>query len=106
MVPTTFEPAGIVHVEAAAAGVPSIGSARGGAADMIGPAGLTVAPGDVPELVAAMDRMADPETARRMGEAGLERARLFTWDLVAHRMLQAGGLEPYDDAAWRGLFPA
>ena len=104
--PTTFEPAGTAHVAAAAAGPPSIGSARGGAADMIGPAGLTVAPGSVPELVAAMDRMADPETARRMGEAGLERARLFTWDLVAHRMLQAGGLEPYDDAAWRGLFPA
>ncbi|MDO4918417.1 glycosyltransferase family 4 protein [Kocuria sp.] len=105
VVPTTFEPAGIVHVEAAAAGVPSIGSARGGAGDMIGPAGLTVTPGDAPELVAAMERMSDPGTARRMGEAGRERARLFTWDLVAHRMLQAAGLEPHDDAAWQDLFP-
>ncbi|RKQ36515.1 glycosyltransferase family 4 protein [Kocuria tytonis] len=104
VVPTTFEPAGIVHVEAAATGVPSIGSRRGGAGDMIGTAGLTVTPGDVPELVAAMERMADPATARRMGEAGRERARLFTWDLVAHRILQAAGLEPHDDAAWRGLF--
>ena len=105
VVPTRFEPAGIVHVEAAAAGVPSIGSALGGAADMIGPAGLTVVPGDVADLVAAMHRMSDPGTARRMGEAGRERAGLFTWDLVAHRMLQAAGLEPRDDAAWDGLFP-
>lgn len=105
VVPTTFEPAGIVHVEAAAAGVPSIGSARGGAADMIGPSGLSVVPGDVADLVAAMHRMSDPRTARRMGEAGRERARLFTWDLVAHRMLQAAGLEARDDAAWQGLFP-
>lgn len=105
VVPTRFEPAGIVHVEAAAAGVPSIGSALGGAADMIGPAGLTVVPGDAADLLAAMERMSNPTTARRMGEAGRARARLFTWDLVAHRMLQAAGLEPRNDAAWDGLFP-
>lgn len=105
VVPTTFEPAGIVHVEAAAAGVPSIGSAAGGARDMIGPSGVTVRPGSVPSLVAAMRTMADGATARRMGGAGRERAGLFTWERVAARLLQAAGAMERDDALWDGLFP-
>jgi len=103
-VPTTFEPAGIVHVEAAAAGVPSIGSALGGAADMIGPSGVTVEPGSVDSLVDAMRCLADGATARAMGEAGLERAGLFTWEKVAARILQAAGAMPRDHALWDGLF--
>ncbi len=104
VVPTTFEPAGIVHVEAAAAGVPSIGSALGGAADMIGPSGVTVEPGSVDSLVDAMRCLADGATARAMGEAGLERAGLFTWEKVAARILQAAGAMPRDHALWDGLF--
>lgn len=104
VVPTTFEPAGIVHVEAAAAGVPSIGSGLGGAGDMIGPSGVTVIPGDVDDLVAKLELMSDPETARRMGEAGKARAHLFTWEKVARRILQAGGYAEHDDADWDGLW--
>lgn len=104
VVPTSFEPAGIVHVEAAAAGVPSIGSGLGGAADMIGPSGVTVVPGDVEDLVSAMERMADPETARSMGEAGRERAHQFTWERVGRRILQAAGLAEREEADWAGLW--
>lgn len=105
VVPTSFEPAGIVHVEAAAAGVPSIGSAAGGAQDMIGPSGVTVTPGSVDALVTAMRTMADGDTAHRMGEAGRERAQLFTWEAAAARLLQAARLAPREDALWDGLFP-
>lgn len=69
------------------------------------PRGAHRGAGDAADLLAAMERMSNPTTARRMGEAGRARARLFTWDLVAHRMLQAAGLEPRNDAAWDGLFP-
>lgn len=105
VVPTSFEPAGIVHVEAAAAGVPSIGSAAGGARDMVGPSGVVVEPGSVPSLLGALRTMSDPATARGMGEAGRARARLFTWRQVAGRMLQAGGVEPRDETLWEGMFP-
>lgn len=93
VVPTSFEPAGIVHVEAATAGVPSIGSAAGGARDMIGPSGVTVEPGSIPSLVAAMHVMADPDTARAMGDAGRERAQLFTWEQVAKRLTSESRIE-------------
>lgn len=105
VVPTSFEPAGIVHVEAAAAGVPSIGSALGGARDMIGPSGVTVTPGSVDALVTAMRAMADPATAQQMGEAGRARAQLFTWESAAARLLQATGLAHREPALWEGLFP-
>ncbi|WP_035809873.1 glycosyltransferase family 4 protein [Curtobacterium sp. S6] len=106
VMPTRIEAAGIAHLEAAAAGIPSIGTSVGGARDIIGPSGITVTPGDVDDLTGAMRRMCDPEFARRLGAAGLERAPLFTWEMVAHRILQSAGLESVDDAAWQGLFTA
>jgi len=84
------EPLGIVYAEAAAAGVPSIGSTAGGARTIIGDeGGRLTPPGDPAALEAAMLELCDPETARRMGEAARERAQAFTWDAVAGRMLRA-----------------
>jgi glycosyltransferase involved in cell wall biosynthesis len=91
--PSQVEPFGIVHVEAAAAGIPSIGSSIGGPRDVIGPdGGVVVAPDDEDALLAAMLRLADPETARRMGDAARERSALYTWPKVAERLLRALGL--------------
>jgi glycosyltransferase involved in cell wall biosynthesis len=92
VMPSRFEPFGIVHAEAAAAGIPSVGTTVGGPAEVIGPdAGILVPPGDEEALLAAMTRLADPEIASRMGAAALERSSRFTWDAVAERVLRALG---------------
>jgi glycosyltransferase involved in cell wall biosynthesis len=85
--PSRFEPFGMVYAEAAAAGVPSIGSTVGGAADAIGDGGLLVDPGDESALLDAMTAMCDPATAAALGRSALERADLFTWTAVARRLL-------------------
>jgi glycosyltransferase involved in cell wall biosynthesis len=90
VMPSLFEPFGIAHAEAAAAGVPSIGTTVGGAADVIGPdAGILVPPRDGTSLWEAMRRLSDPQTAAAMGAAALARSRRFTWGAVAGRVVAA-----------------
>ncbi len=98
VMPSLVEPFGIVHIEAAAAGMPSIGSSVGGARDVIAPphGGLVVDPGDEQALFEAMRQLSDPDTARRMGAAAAERAALYTWGKVAERLLRALGLAAPD----------
>jgi glycosyltransferase involved in cell wall biosynthesis len=91
IMPSQFEPFGIVYVEAAAAGVPSIGTVAGGARDAIGAGGLLVDPRDEEALVEAMTIMSNPSRAADMGAAAFERSNLFTWTAVAERI--AGVLE-------------
>jgi glycosyltransferase involved in cell wall biosynthesis len=86
VVPSQIEPAGIVYLEAAAAGVPSIGTTIGGASDLIGQTGRLVAPGDQDALVAAMVELGDPETAQTLGDAARRRADWFTWPAIAKRI--------------------
>jgi glycosyltransferase involved in cell wall biosynthesis len=90
VMPSRFEPFGIVHAEAAAAGVASIGTTIGGAGYAIGPdGGRLVAPGEPQALLGALLELSDPDTARRMGAAALARADRFTWRAVARRVLDA-----------------
>jgi len=94
VMPSLIEPFGIAYVEAASAGVPSIGSSVGGPRDVIGDdGGIVVDPDDEAGLVEAMLRLADPDTARRMGQAARERSGLYTWRKVAERLLRALGLQ-------------
>lgn len=94
VMPSLVEPFGIAYVEAACAGVASIGTSVGGAPDVIGSdGGVVVDPRDEAALLAAMLRLADPETARRMGRAAHERSELYTWRKVAERLLRALGME-------------
>jgi glycosyltransferase involved in cell wall biosynthesis len=93
VMPSLVEPFGIAHVEAASAGVPSIGSSIGGPGDVIGAeGGVVVDPEREDMLLAAMLGLCDADAARRMGEAALERSRLYTWPKVAERLLRALGL--------------
>jgi glycosyltransferase involved in cell wall biosynthesis len=87
VMPSRFEPTGIVHAEAGRAGLPAIGTTVGGAATAIGPGGTTVAPGDDEALVAAMLALADPAEARRRGALAREHAQRFTWENVARRLV-------------------
>jgi glycosyltransferase involved in cell wall biosynthesis len=89
VMPSHAEAVGIAYVEAAAAGLPSIGTSRGGADYLIGDGGLIVDPGDDEALVEAMRRLSDPGTAARTGEAARRRSELFTWGAVARRLLRA-----------------
>lgn len=95
VMPSLVEPFGIVHIEAAAAGIPSIGSSVGGPRDVIAPpdCGLIVDPGDEDGLLDAMGRLSDPAIARRMGGAAHTRAALYTWPNVAGRLLRMLGLQ-------------
>jgi glycosyltransferase involved in cell wall biosynthesis len=89
VMPSQFEPFGMVYVEAAAAGVPSIGTTVGGARDVIGDeGGLLVDPSDERALAGAMAAMCDPNHASTMGNAALKRSRLFTWRAVAERIVR------------------
>jgi Glycosyl transferases group 1 len=100
VVPSSIEPFGIVYVEAAAAGLPSIVSGEGGARDIVGvDGGEAVRPGDEDGLVGAMLRIAEPDTARRMGEAARQRSGLYTWVKVAERLLRILGLQAGDGRA-------
>jgi glycosyltransferase involved in cell wall biosynthesis len=97
VMPSLHEPAGIVYVEAGAAGVPSIGGSDGGAATMIGPGGLVVDPRDPERIYTAMLELADPQTAQRLGDLARAHASLFTWPKVTERLLRAlaiPGVEP------------
>jgi hypothetical protein len=88
VMPSRFEPFAIVHAEAGLAGVPSIGTTVGGVDGVIGPAGVTVPPGDHATLVRAMRELADPETARGYGAVAREHALRFTWENVARRIAE------------------
>ena len=88
VMPSQIEPFGIAYVEAGAAGVPSIASSVGGPSDVIGrDGGIVVQPDDEEGLVQAMLSLADPRTAKQMGEAARARSALYTWPRVADRLL-------------------
>jgi phosphatidylinositol alpha-1,6-mannosyltransferase len=84
-----FEGFGIVYLEAAASGVPAIGTLGSGAEDALagGRTGCLVAP-RAEEVAAALERLLGDEALRaRMGAAGLELARRSSWDDNARRVL-------------------
>lgn len=91
VLPSTFEAFGIAYVDAGAAGVPSIGTTVGGAADAIGKGGVLVDPDGLPALVQAMLDLGDPETARRLGALARDNAMQLTWPKVGERLLEALG---------------
>lgn len=80
---------GVVLIEAAFLGKPVVGSDAPGIREVMldGVTGLLAPPGDAEGLAAAIGTLlADPELARRMGQAGRERARsMFTVERMAAR---------------------
>ncbi|MFE7957075.1 glycogen synthase [Streptomyces sp. NPDC057413] len=92
--PSVYEPLGIVNLEAMACGTPVVASRVGGIPEVVedGVTGVLVDVDDHFEdgLARALDRvLGDPAAARRMGEAGRERAvTRFGWDAVARRTVR------------------
>jgi glycosyltransferase involved in cell wall biosynthesis len=89
VMPSLHEPLGLSHIEAAAAGIPSIGTTNGGARTFIADGGRLVDPADRGALLSAMIELSDGALARRLGERALARAALFTWEKVAERLIRA-----------------
>jgi starch synthase len=87
--PSVYEPLGIVNLEAMACGTAVVASRVGGIPEVVadGETGVLVSTEENFEanLALALDAvLADPEAAKRMGEAGRERAvGEFGWDAVA-----------------------
>jgi glycosyltransferase involved in cell wall biosynthesis len=63
------------------AGVPVVASTRGSLPEVVGEAGTLVEPGDADGFAAALERLCtDTALADAHGQAGLQRARAFSWD--------------------------
>jgi phosphatidylinositol alpha-1,6-mannosyltransferase len=84
-----FEGFGLVYLEAGACGKPVVGSRSGGVPDAVldGQTGLLAPEGDVKATADAIVRLlSDPDLARRLGQAGQERARELSWEAYAQRL--------------------
>jgi len=89
VMPSLHEPTGIVHAEAGAAGIASIGTICGGVSTVIGAGGRLVDPTCDEAIFEAMLELSDPQVAQSCGALALERSSLFTWEKVAQRLLRA-----------------
>ncbi|WP_299570913.1 glycosyltransferase family 4 protein [uncultured Williamsia sp.] len=89
VLPSRYEPFGIVALEAAAVGAPLVTSTAGGLGEAVtdGVTGMAFAPGDVTGLAAAVRAvLLDPAAAQRRAHAARERLTAdFSWRLVATR---------------------
>lgn len=89
VMPSAYEPLGIAYIDAATAGVPSIGTTSGGAVDAIADGGVVVDPDDGAGLLRAMLELSDPERAAELGARARRRSDVYTWRKVAERILRA-----------------
>lgn len=89
--PSTYEPFGLINLEAMACGAPVVAGAVGGVPEIVvdGSTGVLVPVDDrfATGLAGAVNALlADPPRAAAMGRAGRERVlERFTWDAVAER---------------------
>jgi len=73
-----------------ALGVPVVASNAGALPEVVGDAGLLVDALDAPGLAAALERVCgDAEAASRMRDAGIARARQFSWPQSAGALIDA-----------------
>jgi alpha-maltose-1-phosphate synthase len=87
--PSVYEPMGIVNLEAMACETAVVASRVGGIPEVVadGETGYLVEPANADELSERINELlADPELARRFGEAGRRRAvEHFSWRAIAER---------------------
>lgn len=81
---------GMPALEAMTVGLPVVAVHRGSLPEVVGDAGILVDPEDPDALTGAMERLLlDAALRRQLAAAGTARARRFSWDTSADRLLQA-----------------
>ncbi|MDA8343939.1 MAG: glycosyltransferase family 4 protein [Thermaerobacter sp.] len=86
VVPSVYEPFGLVALEALAWGVPLVASDVGGLREFAEGAAVLVPPADSAGLAEALLRiLADARLRQDLARRGIERARDYTWDRCAER---------------------
>lgn len=91
VLPSLFEPYGIVLTEAMAAGLPIVASRVGGIPEVVaeGKNALLCPPGDPPALAAAIEQLArDPGLRAAFGRAGRTRVEPLDWRRVIPRWVR------------------
>src|SRR5581483_3656332 len=87
--PSRYEGFGLPPLEAMACGTPVICSNASSLPEVVGNAGILLAPNDAMGFARAMLAVATSEAERmRLRALGLERARLFSWDQAAQQQRQ------------------
>lgn len=105
IVPSIYEPFGIVALEAAAAGTPLVVADTGGLREIVehGVTGLRFSPGDVPGLAGAVDSVLRDEVLahRLVRDAREVLARDYTWGSIAERTVAVYRRATEEDIAVR-----
>jgi glycogen(starch) synthase len=91
IVPSIYEPFGMIALEAVAAGVPVVAADTGGLKEVVEPGhtGMTFPVGDPDALARAVSRLLRDQTvARRIVKAGNRMLDRYSWDVIAERTLR------------------
>jgi glycosyltransferase involved in cell wall biosynthesis len=90
VLPSRFEPFGIVVLEAMAAGLSVIASRVGGIPEIVseGKTGLLVEPDDPDDLAESLQLLSEDDSLRlSMGRAARERVKKYAWDSIVPQIL-------------------
>ena len=83
VLPSLYEGFGLPCLEAMACGTPVVAADAAALPETCGDAALYADPRDPRAIADAVERALEPSTAARLRDAGLVRARPFTWDATA-----------------------